>query len=345
MKRLFTLFLASFSLVMLANAQTTQRIVLFEEATNTGCGPCAAQNPAFDALLDANDGKVAVIKYHSDWPSPQDPYWTSNYSENNYRVGYYDVTGVPSAFMNGTILTGSSYAGAPSNLTQTMIDNAYAAPSNIELSVAQNYMGNDIVEVSVDVEGLQQTGSADNRLHVVLVEDYKWWPTTFPNGEQEFHKTMLKMVTGRFGEVIGTVPAGSNNNYTYQYTVDPSWDLSNTRLVVFVQRHSTKKVFQSVMTSANSVGIEDELAANAPMLGLSHPNPADQLSYIQVNNITKDMQLRLTDMTGKILRVQDVRAGSSVMEMNTAGLAQGMYLYQLTDNGSVLDTKRLSIAR
>jgi hypothetical protein len=32
----------------------SQRFVMFEEFTNASCGPCASQNPAFDALLSAN---------------------------------------------------------------------------------------------------------------------------------------------------------------------------------------------------------------------------------------------------------------------------------------------------
>lgn len=345
MKRLFTLLFATLCFAGLLQAQTTtQRIVLIEEATNTGCGPCASQNPAFDALLAANDGKVAVIKYHSDWPSSQDPYWLGSWQENNYRIGYYDVSGVPSAFMDGVSINGASYNGAPANLTQGKIDNAYNSPSTLGLSAVQNYMGNDIVQVDVTVEGLTQTGGADNRLHVVLVEDYKWWPTPFPNGEQEFNKTMLKMVTGRFGEIIGSIPQGTVDTYTYQYQVDPSWDLANTRIVVFVQKHSNKTVHQSFMSAANSVGMEDELDPNSPQLGLSHPNPANQVSYVQVNNLKYDMQLQVTDLTGRVLSIQDVRAGSTVAEINTAELAEGIYLYQLMDKGSVLDTKRMVVA-
>ena len=39
-----------------------QRLVLAEEFTNASCGPCAAQNPAFDALLSANPTKITAVK-------------------------------------------------------------------------------------------------------------------------------------------------------------------------------------------------------------------------------------------------------------------------------------------
>jgi hypothetical protein len=57
---LFCLFTISFNLLF----GQTQRLVLIEEATNASCGPCASQNPAFDALLNQNRDKLTAIKYH-----------------------------------------------------------------------------------------------------------------------------------------------------------------------------------------------------------------------------------------------------------------------------------------
>ena len=48
-------------------AQPT-RLVLFEEFTQASCGPCASQNPAFNALLAANSAKAISIKYQTSWP-------------------------------------------------------------------------------------------------------------------------------------------------------------------------------------------------------------------------------------------------------------------------------------
>ena len=64
MKR-FTIILAS--LLMLVSLQLkaqNERILLFECFTNASCGPCAQQNPALDALINANADRVAAIKYH-----------------------------------------------------------------------------------------------------------------------------------------------------------------------------------------------------------------------------------------------------------------------------------------
>lgn len=45
-----------------------QRLVLVEHFTQASCGPCASQNPALKAVLDANQGKVVALKYQTSWP-------------------------------------------------------------------------------------------------------------------------------------------------------------------------------------------------------------------------------------------------------------------------------------
>jgi hypothetical protein len=89
---------------------------MFEEFTNASCGPCASQNPAFDALLSANASKCTSIKYHTNWPGV-DPMNAQNPTDVGTRVTYYNVTGVPYAVMDGSPITGSNYLGAPANLT------------------------------------------------------------------------------------------------------------------------------------------------------------------------------------------------------------------------------------
>lgn len=63
---IFILFLAILKL------DAFERTVLTEIFTSTTCPPCATQNPYFDSWLKnySNKDRVAVIKYHTWWPSP-----------------------------------------------------------------------------------------------------------------------------------------------------------------------------------------------------------------------------------------------------------------------------------
>ena len=110
-----------FILMILIGFGQSQRFIVFEEFTNACCGPCASQNPGFDALLNANSTKCTSIKYHVNWPGP-DPMNAQNAADAATRVSYYGVTGVPYATMDGVPQTGTNYTGAPANVTQGLIN-------------------------------------------------------------------------------------------------------------------------------------------------------------------------------------------------------------------------------
>ncbi|MBK6698331.1 MAG: hypothetical protein IPG55_00200 [Saprospiraceae bacterium] len=52
------------------SGQLIPKKILFEHFTQASCGPCAAQNPGFHALIDQpiNDGKWLTLKYQVSWP-------------------------------------------------------------------------------------------------------------------------------------------------------------------------------------------------------------------------------------------------------------------------------------
>lgn len=93
------------------------RKVLIEEATNTSCGPCAAQNPSFQAFIRNNFSDVIPLIYHAWWPGGNDPMYLENTAMNTARIKYYgiDQQGVPEVRVNGKMAlppTGNWYEGA-----------------------------------------------------------------------------------------------------------------------------------------------------------------------------------------------------------------------------------------
>ncbi|MEK7254821.1 MAG: hypothetical protein AAB316_08755, partial [Bacteroidota bacterium] len=111
------------------SAQTVQRLVLTEEFTNASCPPCEAQNPGFNALMEGNTAKAVVLKYQTDWPG-YDPMNEQNPDEVQTRVTYYGVTGVPNVRIDGTV-----NAGTAGQVTQAMINTAYAIPSKLAINL------------------------------------------------------------------------------------------------------------------------------------------------------------------------------------------------------------------
>jgi hypothetical protein len=243
---LCSLFLAT---AVLGFSQS-QRFIMFEEFTQASCGPCAQQNPAFDALLTANPSKCTSIKYHTDWPGV-DPMNAQNPTDVGARVTYYNVTGVPYAVMDGSPITGSNYLGAPANLTQAKIDAEYAIPATFNLSM-NHYLSaaNDSIFVTMlgqctqDFSGtlVAQIGVIEKHIH------FNSPPGS--NGEKDFYNVMKKMLPDASGNVLSS----SFQTGDYFITQD-SWKLANiydmTQLsaVGFIQNNTNKGIQQGANSS------------------------------------------------------------------------------------------------
>jgi hypothetical protein len=93
------------------------------------------------------------------------------------------------------------------------------------------------------------------------------------------------------------------------------------------------------------VGVNEIRAGHAAFLGQNFPNPASDNTTITMGAIEHDMVLQITDLTGRTLSTEPVKAGTERMQISTSGFGTGMYLYRLIDGGRVIDTKKLNVLR
>ena len=203
MKLLYTL--AALLLLNVMTSAQSQRLVLIEEATNASCGPCASQNPAFDALLNQNRDKITAIKYHWYFPG-YDPMHNHNPEENNGRVSYYGISGVPTAAIDGDIPNGPtfSYPGGPHGYTQALIDQYYANPSPFEITMSHYLSADeDTIFVNMMILATQAVSSGDLTAHMVVVEkEIHFASPPGGNGEKDFLDVMKKMIPDDNGTPI-----------------------------------------------------------------------------------------------------------------------------------------------
>jgi len=251
MKKTIYLIFLFVAISFIAQSQS-QRFILVEEATNASCGPCASQNPAFDALLQNNLDKLVAIKYHWYFPG-YDPMHNHNTVENNARVSYYNINGVPHALIDGSSITGSNYTGAPSNCTQAKIDAAYAVPSPFEISMSHE-VNNDVINVVMLIEATENV-EGNLRARMAVVEKHIHF-TSAPgsNGETDFHDVMKKMLPDPSGTKLNT--AINDGEY---FIIEQSWELENIYnmdeigVVGFIQDHTSKEIHQGADSSTDPI--------------------------------------------------------------------------------------------
>ncbi|MCK9321925.1 MAG: T9SS type A sorting domain-containing protein [Bacteroidales bacterium] len=249
MKRIY--LLAVFILAGLVLKAQVQRRVFIEEATNASCAPCASQNPAFDALLQANSDKVAVVKYHWYFPGT-DPMHAQNPDENNGRVAYYGINGVPTAIIDGVIPSGSGfgYPGAPSGFTQTLINQYYNTPAPVEMLVYENIdTEQNLLNAYVLIHALAPV-TGNLRVQTAVVEKhihFNYAPGS--NGEKDFYDVMKKMLPNHNGTQVVAMEAGDYIMLHQQWDYN-GWTIYNEEelsVISWLQNNTSKTVYQSAI--------------------------------------------------------------------------------------------------
>ena len=248
---IFTISLHTF---VLSQATGTLQPML-EEFTQASCGPCASQNPAFNALIAANQGQNGFItnslKYQVAWPGT-DPMYNQNEEEVDARVSYYAVSGVPFAKMNGVSVSGPNYMGAPANLTQSTLAATAATAAPIEVDVVWDWANNSLNTINLTVTVTNTNGGVDftsaDKVHIVIVEEeINFTSAPGSNGEKDFYMVMRDMLPDNNGNALSTVTAATPLVFTFNNQPVPAnfYDISQLGVVAFVQNNSTKQIYNS----------------------------------------------------------------------------------------------------
>jgi hypothetical protein len=250
---LLILVLTGISHVMYAQAK---HYVIFEHFTQASCGPCAAQNPVLQAVLDANTGRTHHIAYHTSWPG-YDPMNTYNPTQVADRVAYYGVNAVPDVLMCGNL-----YHGGPSGVTQSMVDNTASDPAPIRVIVKETSNGTTRT-VNVKVFTVDTVPAGNYKIRVAVAEKWIHYPTPpGSNGEKDFPDVFRKMIPSSGGDTYTPAAIGDSVSFTYTYALDLThWDTTQIYATAMIQNETTK----GMLNSGSSIDPHWEL------VGLDHP--------------------------------------------------------------------------
>jgi hypothetical protein len=255
-------------IALLGLAAAAERVVLVEDFTNSGCGPCWSFEPTLNSFVNSHlaAGDIAVIRVHTNWPSATDPVYLANPVEQQARWGFYNVSGVPTVKVDG-ILNG--YPGIAAAYTSRA-----SVPCYLDIYVCRNPSADpDTGVVSIRLIAEQGLGAAaTTRVFATLVEDGVtgagyWSGSEF---EQAFRDNLL----GPAGPVVEfSEPFPDTVFVEADYALNPSWDPASLHLVVFVQEYAAapnKEVMNSFYGTFLDLptGIGDGAAPSGPGINL-----------------------------------------------------------------------------
>jgi hypothetical protein len=330
-------------------SQSTLTNALVEEWSSSTCGNACSQfhqitDPVFNSNSPNTGGRVNVIKYQVNFPSP------SNDPSYNLHVGQrltpYNWGGIPSTIVGGDDVILAN--------TQSMIDNCKNEPAFASITATLNVIGTTITGSATITPFLTIASNSPLRVYQALLQ--KQYTFANPSGAQQtFYHVMRQMYpdgnglavtvadgvpqTVSFNHTINTVPifpplaAQNSNNF---------WTSSTSvyEYVVFLQDEITGKVIQSGSSNLTTTGLAK--LSKDENIGV-YPNPAKDLAVVGIRlNNNSIVDIAIYDATGKLVFVNkgaQVEHGDQEIHINTTEFANGVYNIIVNTNEGTLKSK------
>lgn len=290
-------------------SETVSRKPLFEMFTSSTCGPCVGGNETLDGVLQNNlDSTYSLVKSQMDWPGNGDPYYIE---DGGIRKDYYNVSAVPSFFINGK--GNSSY-----DFTQTKFNQAKDEPCYVEMSLDHSYMG---LNVSAYVSINPKLNIENISVHMTIVEKTTY-NNTGSNGETEFHNVLMAMMPDGNG-TSASLTDGETANFTASTNLITTFieEFDDLWLVVWVQDNLTKSVLQS---ESHYLYVYENIIDNQNNKIALYPNPTKGIFTI---NGVSDCTVSIIDISGREVFREDVGKSNAVIDISDFN--KGVYFVKI----------------
>ena len=193
-----------------ATGKASDRTVLEEIFTGSGCAPCAGADLAIDADLERYSRKdVAVLAFDQHIPEP-DPLANP---DSVRRFDFYKANGTPTLAIDGTTkIIGADRASAKARFEEInkLVDKALQVPAEARIQLTA-WRDGDRIQVRTSAANIK-TDSKDLKLQIALVEERLRY-----SGENgiRFHRMVVRSIAGN-----DCFPVEPGKDSSIQYTFD-----------------------------------------------------------------------------------------------------------------------------
>jgi hypothetical protein len=357
MKKL-VLFVVVLLAVCTLSATSAPRKVLMEVFTSTTCAPCYPADVFYFQNWLPNYGgasQIVTLAYHVWWPSPgNDPMYMANTAPVQTRVSYYQGSSayVPRGYIDGFIDGTSAYTSWPGSIEGRFLD---PSPVSITLSGTRNGL---TFNMSASIRQELAASSTNWRVQWVTIENQISEPqyngTIYvPFVHDAVHRAMYPDANG----TPITISQGQTVVVTKSITLNSSWVANNSKVIVFVQDMSTKKVQNVEFIGLDGVtGVGEGNTGAVPTsfaLDQNFPNPFNPSTTVSYAVPSQSfVSLKVFNTLGEEVRtlvsdVQGVGNHTATWDgLNSAGkeVPSGTYLLQMTA-GQFRATKKLLLLK
>jgi thiol-disulfide isomerase/thioredoxin len=255
----------------------SDRLVLAEVFTGSGCAPCAAADLAFDGAMSRYARKdLAVLMFHQHIPRP-DPMTNP---ESQDRAKAYKINGVPTFAIDGKTASGGGPREAAKSTYARFnkdIEAELEKPAEAHITIGASLKGKT-VDVNALVHGVKSdakdvkvfialaekelrfNGENGIRFHPMVVRSIKSFDRSGESYRQSFDlDAVSKAIKDHLDDYEGKGHRGEPFTFAEKkYRIDPN-DLA---VVVFVQEDGSKHVLQAAYVDLGSETPHPTMEAN-----------------------------------------------------------------------------------
>ncbi len=218
-----------------------QKVVLLEDFANVSCVPCVTSNQIIEALQNGTyKNKIAVVKFPTNFPSPNDPFYLANTSICNDRMSFYNIIFAPTLIADGTLRPSAT----DSVKIKDNLDQRLASTASFSISVTTSFQDSSFI-ININVQPVTLTGlDLDNLvLYTIVTEgDVEFGEAPGSNGEKVFYNVLRKSLPSDEG-----IPFTALSDTTTGWQTDllSTWNPGHLHAVAYIQNVETKEVLQT----------------------------------------------------------------------------------------------------
>ncbi len=219
-----------------------RNIVVIENFTNTGCGPCATFAPVLDQVINERLGDAICIKCHGNYPDKLDPFYLAEQSNLDDRIDFYSINSYPSLIVNGS----QTRYTLSTSLLNDMIDGAGETDQDYDISITGS-VSDHVLTVSGDVTARKDVADASTlKLTAVAIEEYYYSSSGYSNGEHEMQFVAKRyMPDGKGAAIADSMEKEKPYPFTFSCDLGSFYDESQLGVVAYVQDTVSKLIVAS----------------------------------------------------------------------------------------------------
>ncbi len=319
-----------------------EKAVLLEHFTNSSDTSSKNANEIIYGIVSNFYKDVINLQYHTSFPG-DDQFNSDNPIVPEVRVFYYGISGVPYTLLDGGTM---KFDYNLLDLDKRSIVLQSLKDPVLRLDVKTYYHASD-VDIEVTVESINSIPLNELTLHVVIVEN-EIIGIEGGNGETRFRDVVKAFVPDPAGTYIYKEWApGDYEELYYTWIYDKVYDVTQLRVVAFIQNETTREVYQAASDRFDiTESTSERQMLNQETLFEIIPNPVKDHLFIRFcQPLHADCYFSICRIDGRIINNDIIPSGTEIHKLDISNLATGLYVVNLHSDKEYIKSQRILVGK